>query len=50
MENICRKCATKMTPRPLSNFGKWPKTGSAYKIFLILRYFENRIITKPLKS
>ena len=31
MEKSCRKCAPKASPRPLFNFGKYPKTAIARK-------------------
>ena len=34
MEKLCRKCAPKASSRPLSNFGKEPKTAIACKKFL----------------
>ena len=33
MGKSCRKYAAKASPRPLHNFGKWPKTAIAYKKF-----------------
>ena len=31
MEKLCRKCATKASPRPIYNFGKQPKTAITWK-------------------
>ena len=30
MEKLCRKCTPKVSPRPLFNFGKQPKTATAF--------------------
>ena len=30
MKKSCRKCAPKVSPRPLSNFGQKPKTATVY--------------------
>ena len=34
MEKVCRKSVPKFSPRPLFNFGKYPKTANARKKFL----------------
>ena len=40
MEKICRKYAPKASSRPLFNFGKYPKTVTACKKKIKIRYFE----------
>ena len=44
MEKSCRKYASKVSPRPLFNFAKQPKTAIACKKFFFkIRYFESRL-------
>ena len=41
MEKSCRKCAPQARPKPVFNFGKYPKTAIACdKFFFKKRYFE----------
>ena len=51
IENSCRKCAAKASPRHLYNFGKQSKTAIVYmqKIILKARCFE-RGLSKSLKK
>ena len=49
MENSCRKCAQKVSPRPLFNFGESSKNSHCMEeILLKVRYFE-RGLSKSLK-
>ena len=55
MKKSSRKCAPKVSPRPLSNFGQKPKTATMYatnhfKNKWIINKYWKRIIKKRLKS
>ena len=43
MEKSCRKFAPKASPRPLFNFGKYPKTNFACKKFFWNKHFEKEL-------
>ena len=50
MEKVCRKCASKISPRPFFNFGKSAKTKDCMQeILLKVRYF-GRGLSKILKK
>ena len=50
MEKSCRKCAPNGSPRPLFNFGKWPKTAIACKKFFWKQDFFKEDYQEPLKK
>ena len=50
MEKSYRKCAQKASPRPLFNFGKYPKQPLHARNSFKNNMFWKRIIKKPLKS
>ena len=49
MEKLCRKCASKASPRPLLNSVIDPKQPLHAKNFFKIRYFE-RELSKSLKK
>ena len=50
MEKWCWKCAPKAGPRPLFNFGKWPKTAIVWKKLFLKKGIMKEEYQKAFKK